>query len=398
MKLKMTIALLLSAVLAAGAFTGCGSTSNGSSSSGSQPVSEVSEDSSQLEEESYDGKLVFDHAMELTYAENFSVDYYKGGYKLITISDGRSFLCVPEGMSTPTDLEDGVVVLQMPITNMLVSSTPTVSLIDALGAVDRVSLTTTERDSWYIENVIAQMDAGKMAFIGSYKEPDYEMITEANVTFSVFSSMLESVPEVAEKLDELGVSVLLDQSTYEPHPLGKVEWIKLYGAMFDLEEEAEAAFEAQKAKVDAISAEEKADKSVAIFYITSKNVLYARNGGDYMSKMVELAGGNYIFSDVKPEETGNSTYEFEDFYMKAKDADYIIYIWSLGGKPETLDDFVAKSDLFSDFKAVQDGNVWCTTADFFQISDTIGDMISDMHQMLLSDADTADLQYLTRLK
>ena len=33
----------------------------------------------------YNGKLVFDHSMDLKYAELFSVDYYKGGYKMITM-------------------------------------------------------------------------------------------------------------------------------------------------------------------------------------------------------------------------------------------------------------------------------------------------------------------------
>ena len=38
-------------------------------------------------ESSYDGQLVFDHAMELQYAKLFSVEYYKGGYKLLTITN-----------------------------------------------------------------------------------------------------------------------------------------------------------------------------------------------------------------------------------------------------------------------------------------------------------------------
>ena len=90
--------------------------------------------------------------------------------------------------------------------------------------------------------------------------------------------------------------------------------------------------------------------------------------------------------------------EMEAFYDKAKDADYIIYIWSLGGKPETLADFLAKSEVFADFKAVKEGNVWCTTPDYFQISNTLGSMIRDMHLMIDADKDTDSLTYLNRLK
>ena len=48
---------------------------------------------------SYDGKLEFDHAMELEYAKCFSVDYYKGGYKIAKTVDGTTMLIVPEGMT-----------------------------------------------------------------------------------------------------------------------------------------------------------------------------------------------------------------------------------------------------------------------------------------------------------
>lgn len=118
-----------------------------------------------------------------------------------------------------------------------------------------------------------------------------------------------------------------------------------------------------------------------------------------MVKMLELAGGKYIYADMNPEQTGTEKMEFEEFYKTAKDADYIIYIWTLGGKPNTLDDFLAINELFNDFKAVKDGNVWCTTPDYFQISDSLGQMIKDMYDMLTLEDDSVDsFQHLIRLK
>ena len=49
-------------------------------------------------------------------------------------------------------------------------------------------------------------------------------------------------------------------------------------------------------------------------------------------------------------------------------------------------------------KAVKNGNVWCTTPDFFQIQDTIGSMINDIHLMLTADESTDRLTYLYKLK
>jgi len=90
--------------------------------------------------------------------------------------------------------------------------------------------------------------------------------------------------------------------------------------------------------------------------------------------------------------------EMEAFYDKAKDADYIIYVWNLGGKPETLVDFLSRSEVLAEMNAVKNGNVWCTAPDFFQIQDTIGSMINDIHLMFEVDAAVEALTYLRRLK
>jgi len=273
------------------------------------------------------------------------------------------------------------------------------SLINSIGMLDRITLTTTERDDWYIDEVIEKMDNSSITFAGSYKTPDYEILTSYAPPFAVFSGMLNSTPEVGEKLKELKIPYMLDMASEEVHPLARVEWVKLYGALYDCEEKANEVFDAQVSYVDNLDTAKVTDKTVAMFYITSKGNLHVRQGGDYMVKMLELAGAKYVFSDLNPDKTGTEKIEFEEFYNTAKDADYIIYIWSLGGKPKNLDDFLAKNELFKDLKAVKDGNVWCTTPDYFQISDTLGHMIKDMNDMLtLEDASVDSFQHLIRLK
>lgn len=342
--------------------------------------------------------LVVERSMELEFATNFTVDYCQGGYKLITIVDGTRYLTVPEGAQAPEGLDGDIVVLQMPLTNLLISSTPTMSLINAIGALDAISMTTTEYADWYIPEVQAAMDAGKLNFIGSYKTPDFEALAAAQPPFAVFSTMLQSVPDVAEKIKELGIPYMLDQSTFEDHPLARTEWIKLYGALLDREAEAKAAYDSQAEMVKGI-ASEKTGKTVAMFYITSKGALYARSGGDYMAKMLELAGGEYVLSSMNPGETGTQQMEMEEFYAKAGEADYVIYIWSLGGRPETLADFLSKHEMLAEFKAVKEGKVWCTAPDYFQISNTQGEMILEMNRMLTSeDPGLTRLNHLFKLQ
>ncbi len=393
------VTLLLVILMSITIITGCSKSDAPTGGNVSNNGSNNNENKGEGTDENYDGKLVFDYSLELKYAKNFSVDYYKGGYKLIKVSDGSEILTVPEGMSVPAEVGENVIVLKMPVSNMLISSTPTMSLINSIGMLDRITLTTTERDDWYIDEVIEKMDNSSITFAGSYKAPDYEILTSYAPPFAVFSGMLNSTPEVGEKLKELKIPYMLDMASEEVHPLARVEWVKLYGALYDCEEKANEVFDAQVAYVDNLDTAKVTDKTVAMFYITSKGNLHVRQGGDYMVKMLELAGAKYIFSDLNPDKTGTEKIEFEEFYNTAKDADYIIYIWSLGGKPKNLDDFLAKNELFKDLKAVKDGNVWCTTPDYFQISDTLGHMIKDMNDMLtLEDASVDSFQHLIRLK
>lgn len=400
------VSLLLVIIMSAVMITACSKNDQNADNKGKEDTNQdVSKDNEEKNnennnnEENFDGKLVLDRSMELKYAKEFSVDYYKGGYKMIKTSDGNEVLIVPEGMSTPADVSDNVIVLQAPVQNMLVSSTPTMSLINSINMLDRVKTTTNDRDDWYITEIAERMDKNEIIYVGSYKAPDYEIITTHNPPFAVFTGMLNTVPEVAEKMNELKIPYILDMASEEMHPLARVEWVKLYGALFDCEDKAEEVFEKQLSYVTNLDTAKVEDKSVVMFYITSKGALHVRQGGDYMAKMLELAGGKYIFADLNPEESGTEKMEFEEFYSKAKDADYIIYIWSLGGRPSTLEDFLSKNELFKDFKAVQEGNVWCTTPDYFQISDTLGHMIKDMNDMLtLEDPSVDSFSHLVRLK
>lgn len=395
MKLKLT-SLLLAILMLVGVLAACDGKPSESSAPAESSSTAVSEPAESSEEENYDGRLVEDHSMELKYAKCFSVDYFKGGYKLISIVDGTKLLVVPEGMKVPEEKPEEAIVLQQPVQNILVSSTPVTSLINAIGELDAITLTTYDVDSWYIDEVKDALNGGKMTYIGDYKAPDYEKITAAGSTFAIFSTMLTD--DVKEQLVNLGVDVVLDQSAQEDHPLARVEWAKLYGAIFNAEDMAEDVFNAQDEYVEALAKLESTGKSVAMFYITSKGVLYARNADDYMAKMIALAGGEYALSDVGVGETGTAKMEMEAFFNKAKDADCIIYIWSMGGKPENMEAFLERAAILSDMKAVKEGNVWCTTPDYFQIQNTIGSMINDIRLMLEADESTDKLTYLFRLK
>lgn len=343
----------------------------------------------------------YESSMELAYAENFSVDYYEGGYTLLTIMDESRFLVVPEGKEAPVGLEEDIVILQRPIKDLYLVATAAMNMFSELDALDAISLSGQEADGWYLEEARTAMEKGEMVYAGKYNKPDYELILSKDCSLAIENRMISHSPEVAEKLEGFGIPVMIDYSSYESHPLGRVEWIKFYGALLGKEEQAEEIFEEQAVILERVSAEEKTDKTVAFFFITAGGMVQVRTTSDYVPKMIELAGGRYVFDELGEQGTRQSTMniQMEEFYRTAKDADFLIYNSAIDGGVASLDELLEKSELLGDFKAVQEGNVFCTTNDLYQQSMSIGFLIEDMHNMLSEEEEEQkEMKYLFRLE
>ena len=345
--------------------------------------------------------MKYDHSLELQYADQFAVDYYEGGYALITIAGGERFILVPEDKEAPEGLDADISVIQKPVQNIYLVATSAMDLFCALDGLDSISLSGTNADGWYIDKAKKAMEDGDIAFAGKYSAPDYELILSKNCDLAIESTMIYHQPEVQEKLEKFGIPVLVEHSSYESHPLGRTEWIKLYGVLLGKEDQAQKIFQEQVDKLKSVEDSENTGKTVAFFYINSMGAANVRKSNDYVSKMIELAGGEYIFHDPAEDDNALSTMnmQMEEFYAKAKDADYIIYNSTIDGELDSIDELLAKSSLLADFKAVKDGNVWCTGQNLFQETMGLATMIEDIHTMLTSDDPKLDsLTYMKKLK
>ncbi len=344
--------------------------------------------------------LVYESSMELQYAENFSVDYYEGGYTMLTTTiDGGSFLLVPEGKEVPEGLDADIQVLQRPIDNLYLVASAAMDMFDSIDAVDTIRFSGQKEENWYIESAKEAMEKGDMVYAGKYSKPDYELITSQDCTLAIENTMITHSPEVVEMLENFGIPVMIEYSSYESHPLGRVEWVKFFGALVGKEAEAEKVFDEQVDIFEKVTSGEKTGKTVAFFYITSNGLVQVRQSSDYIPKIIKIAGGRYIFDDLGDEESKRSTVnmQVEEFYAGAKDADFLIYNSSIDGGVASVAELLDKCPALEDFRAVQEGNVWCTTNDMYQQSMSIGYLMQDIHRMLLGE-DEEEMKYLFQLK
>ena len=347
-------------------------------------------------------ELVFDHAYPLDYAAQFTADCYEGGYTLLTIPEAKAkFLVVPPDAATVDGLPEDVTVLRQPVENIYLVSTSVMDLFLQLDALDCIALSGTRAEGWYLEEAKTAMEAGTIAYAGKYSAPDYEQILASGCSLAIENTMIYHTPEVKEQLERFGIPVLVERSSYESGPLARMEWIKFYGILLGKEQLAEQVFARQAERITPLLDQPSTGKSCAFFSITANHLANVRKGGDYVAKMIEMAGGSYVFADLT--DSGNNlatvNLSLEDFYAGAQDADVLIYNSTIEGEITTREELIAKCPLLADFKAVQTGNVWCTSQSLFQQSMELPDLILDMNRVFTEGTpDSSELKFLTHIQ
>ena len=347
--------------------------------------------------------LTFDHSMELLYAQEFSVDYYEDGYALISIGLEGQYLVIPEGKETPEGLDGDITVLMQPLDRIYLVATSAMDFFRAIDGIGAIRLSGTKESGWYIPEAVSAMESGDMIYAGKYSAPDYERIVSANCGLAIENTMIYHTPEVKEQLEKFGIPVLVERSSYESDPLARMEWVKLYGILFDKEAEAETFFNEQVQRIRPLLGQDTTCKTAAFFSVTSNNLVTVRKSNDYVAKMIGMAGGEYVFSNLS--DNGNNlatiNLSLEEFYAGAKDADVLIYNSTIEGKIETTEQLLSKCPMLADFKAVQNGNVWCTTQSLFQESMELPDLILDMNRVFAAESPNAvyedELKFLTHV-
>ena len=399
------------ACVAALGLVGCsgaddGEVANGEATSAAQTSGSDGDNPASAERPSWSnpevgGNLVHTGSLDLAWATGFTVDLYEGDRALACIADGTRYLFVPAG-DAPQGIAEDVTVLERPLSNIYLASSSTLCLFAALGAVDCVSHVSVTQETCTVEAFTQAIASGDIVYGGKYSAPDYEAFLNGGCRLAVENTMIYHTPEVREKLMQLGVPVIVEQSSLESAPLGRLEWIMLWGAMLDKVSAAQEVLDRQAqliADVEARVAAKPLDCTVAFFYINANGAAVVRKPGDYVAKMIAMAGGTYAFAQLGSTDENRSsstTLEMEAFYAQAKDADIIIYNSTVAGRLKGLDELVALNPLLADFKAVKNRRAWCCEQNVYQQMTATGEVVVDLHEAI-ADTERDELTFFFRL-
>ena len=343
--------------------------------------------------------------MELEYADQFSLEKMEDGSAIIEIADGLKYLVISDGAEAPAWAEGKYTIIRKPLDSIYLAASSAFDLFMRIGAEGSISMTSTKASDWGIDEIKALVESEETVYVGKYSAPDYETLLEFECDIAIESTMIYHSPDTKEKIEDLNIPVLIERSSYEREPLGRLEWIKLFGFLADKEEEAEDFFNRMADKyrsiIKATEGKKEEDRpEVAFFSISANNYATVRKPGDYISKMIYLAGGVYAMKDLPvADENALSTtnIQLESFYDYVVDSDILIYNTAIQGEIKTKEELIDKFSELSSTKACENGEIWATRKSVFQRASGVADMTEELFKIISGDGED-EMEYFIKLK
>lgn len=303
-------------------------------------------------------------------SENSNLVQHAEGFSLIEY-DGFSILKVknayPEAKEVYTyvlhkenaklhDSLNSYTKIQIPIQKIIVTSTTHIPSIEMLQSEKTiVGFPSTHYVS--SEKTRALIDNGSIREIGSNQSLNTELIFDLNpdiiVGFSVDGDL-----KTYKNLEKNGQKIIFNADWTEKTPLGKAEWVKFFGALYDKNEEANSIFsEIEKSYNEALSLVKNVkNKPTVMAGSIYEDQWYLPQGDSWAALFLKDANGNYLWKDSKG--TGSLALSFETVLDTAKDADF----WINPGQFTSLDEILTTNSNYKYFKAVQNKNIYTSSS------------------------------------
>jgi iron complex transport system substrate-binding protein len=189
----------------------------------------------------------------------------------------------------------------------------------------------------------------------------------------------------------------------EETPLGKAEWIKFIGALFEKNEQASEYFNhiEQEYKRLKIRVEEKTNHPAVLVGSPYKDAWWVPGGNSYLANLIADAGGNYLGKNHKSHES--YVISFENALAWGSKAD----IWINMGNYSTRQEIIAADQRFGRIKVFNEGKIYNNIKklgshggnDFWE-SGTINPhlVLHDLISIFHPDLAEADLIYYEKIR
>lgn len=293
----------------------------------------------------------------IRYANRLSIQKYTD-FSIVTVSNpwptsDKKYIYIlnQKGAKIPDSLLN-YTRIQVPIQSIVVTST---THIPALELLEVESKLVGFPNTSYIssEKTRALTETGQVREIGNNQSLNIEVLLDMQPDV-IIGFGVDGEKKTYDNLQQNGLKVLYNGDWTEQHPLGRSEWIQLFGVLFGLEEKADSIFKTiEKEYQGAIDLVQKAtSKPTILSGAIYQDQWYLPQGKSWAAQFLNNAGGIYLWS--ASEGTGSLSLSFETVLEKAQNADF----WIGPGQFTSFEELEKANPNYKYFKAVQNKNVY----------------------------------------
>ncbi len=248
-------------------------------------------------------------------------------------------------------------VIQVPVKRVICMSTTHVAMIDALGESNAI-VGISGSDFITHPDLRSKLESGEVRDVGADQTLNYELVLTLRPDLIIAYGITAEVNGMVNRLEGLGIPVILNGDYLEDQPLGKTEWIRFLAAFFARDQKADSIFISVASSYTQLKdlIGDTRQKPSVMTGLPWKDTWYIPGGKSFAAAYIRDAGGTYLWEDLDSREA--VPLDLEAIYARAASAD----IWINCGAAGTLAEIVETDKRLSRFQPVGTGKIFNNNA------------------------------------
>lgn len=264
---------------------------------------------------------------------------------------------VKRGSALPNGLDSSDVIF-VPLKKVICLSTTHIAMISAIGEENSIS-GVSGTGFIFSESLLKNVGKGLIEDVGYEANLNKELILKISPNLIIMYGIGSESASYVEKIKELGVKVLFNADYLETDPLSKAEWIKLFGALYCKENMADSIFNSEVENYNKLKSYISQNITVrpkVLLGLPFKDTWYISPGNSFISKMIEDAGGDYLWRNTVS--AVSMPFGIENVYLRGITADYWLNIGTINSKKEIslVDERLAELNCFKNGNLFNNNN------------------------------------------
>lgn len=295
--------------------------------------------------------------LDIEYAKGFSVIQYDG-FKILEVKNPwpdadktYTYLLVEEESKVPDNISYDQKV-NIPVKSIVVTSTTHIPSLVTLGE-ESTLIGFPGLDYISSPEIRSLIENDEIRELGQNESINTEILIslqpEVVVGFAVNGSN-----KTFNTIEKSGIPVIFNGDWTEESPLGKAEWIKFFGALYDKYEESAQIFD--EIEHSYLEAKELAATAVEVPSVLSgsmyKDQWYVPYGNSWSAQFIKDANANYLYSETNG--GGSIALAFETVLSEGENANF----WIAPGQFRSFHQLNESSTHYNQFNAVKNRNVY----------------------------------------